>query len=355
MQRTVWSTALDARKQIMDKNNFDGVRIVLALIVVFAHISALTTLPEFHYFATFFDSNFAVKGFFAVSGFLVTKSFVGCNSLIEFAEKRFRRIYPAYTASLLLCLVIGIATSSLAITEFLSSPETIKYLFANLAFLNFLQPELPYVFDDNPMRELNGSLWTIKIEVMLYCCTPLIVYLFSHWGSLKTTAIIFVFSVTWVYFFKSLYTGNMGEVIARQFPGQISYFVVGALFAINTYAMKKLVWITLLSTLGLFILHAPLARLLIEPIAYSSIVIYCATKAARNFHLGRYGDISYGIYLYHFPIIQLLIHWGLFALDPWLGLTLSLIITLGVALLSWHFVEKPFLKRSSHYLIATKS
>ena len=61
---------------IRDKNNFDSVRIGLALIVVFAHIGALTQLKEFGWFANVFDSDFAVKGFFAISGFLVTKSYL---------------------------------------------------------------------------------------------------------------------------------------------------------------------------------------------------------------------------------------------------------------------------------------
>ncbi len=73
----------------MYKNNFDGVRISLALIVFFAHVSALTQAHEFKFFEVIFDSNFAVKGFFAISGFLVTQSYLNCHSNFEYFKKSF--------------------------------------------------------------------------------------------------------------------------------------------------------------------------------------------------------------------------------------------------------------------------
>ena len=90
--------------QKMDKNNFDGVRIGLALIVVFAHLSALTQITNFKIFESFFDSNFAVRGFFAISGYLVTKSYLTSISVLEYTEKRLRRIYPAYVTVIIFCL-----------------------------------------------------------------------------------------------------------------------------------------------------------------------------------------------------------------------------------------------------------
>ncbi|WP_284361230.1 acyltransferase family protein, partial [Candidatus Phycosocius spiralis] len=91
----------------MDKNNFDGVRIVLAFIVVFAHLASLTQAPEFSRFLLLFNSDFAVKGFFSISGFLVTQSYLNSTTKLDFARKRIRRIYPAYVIAILLCLMIG--------------------------------------------------------------------------------------------------------------------------------------------------------------------------------------------------------------------------------------------------------
>ena len=141
MPRAILEDSMEAMTSV-DKNNFDGVRIALALIVVFAHLSALTELSAFSSFGEIFDSDFAVKGFFAISGFLVTKSYFSSSTLADFAEKRFRRIYPAYLCAIILCLSIGLWTTRLSLTDFIFSAQTIKYLLANAAMLNFLQPTL---------------------------------------------------------------------------------------------------------------------------------------------------------------------------------------------------------------------
>ena len=338
----------------MNRNNFDGLRIGLALIVVFAHLAALTALPEFKWFEGFFDANFAVKGFFAISGFLVTQSYLTSQNVLDYADKRLRRIVPAYLTAVLLCLVIGAFTTTLTLSDFFSAPETIKYVLANAVFLNFLQSSLPGVFDSQPVSAMNGALWTIKIEVMLYACVPLAVYLFRRCGSGWATGLLFLLSVAWVYFFGTLYQGRLGEEIARQFPGQLSYFIVGALFAVNDKVRAQIKWIALASLLVLFAVDHPYARLVIDPLAYSAIVIYLSTAAVRCLKLGRYGDISYGIYLFHFPIIQLLIFTGWFKANPWIGLTMTFALTLAAAFLSWHCIEKRLLKRSSHYVVATQ-
>lgn len=339
----------------MDKNNFDGARIGLALIVVFAHLTELTHVSDFKYFAFVSDSNFAVKGFFAISGFLVAKSFLSSNNIIEYFEKRLRRIYPAYFTTILLCLCIGLFTTTLNTSEFLKSPQTLKYTLANLTFLNFIQSTLPGVFETNSVQAINGSLWTIKVEVMLYFCIPTLIYFFKRFGSNISTFAVFFISVAWVYFFTYEYIGSKGEEIARQFPGQLSYFALGAFFAFNENINRKIGAITVVSLLVLFTTSNPLAKMVIEPIAYSSIVIFVSTAACRSLNLGKYGDISYGIYLYHFPIIQLLIFLGAFETNVWIGFSGTFAITLILALASWHLVEKKLLKRTSHYVVATKS
>lgn len=339
----------------MDKNNFDGVRIGLALIVVFAHLSALTQLADFKIFESIFDSNFAVKGFFAISGFLVTKSYLTSSNTLQYAEKRFRRIYPAYTTAIILCLCIGAFATTLSFYDFVKSSQTAKYLVSNLAFLNFIQPTLPFVFDSNTTQALNGALWTIKVEVMLYFCVPTLIYLFNRFGSTKIAFSIILLSIFWVYFFTYAFSGNKGEEIARQFPGQLSYFCIGSLLAVNKKILDYVKWIALFSTLALFATSNPIAKLFIDPVAYSSIVIFLSTVAFRSLNFGKYGDISYGIYLYHFPIIQLIIFLGFFEVNVWIGLLVTFLLTITAALLSWHLIEKRLLRRTSHYVLVAKS
>jgi peptidoglycan/LPS O-acetylase OafA/YrhL len=336
-----------------NRNNFDGVRIGLALIVVFAHLLALTQKQDFKYFEYIFDSNFAVKGFFAISGFLVMKSYFSSNGVFEYAEKRFRRIYPAYLTSILLCICVASCATTLTLLDFFKSPITFKYLISNLLFLNFIQPTLPSVFERNPVQALNGALWTIKVEVMLYFCIPFILYSFKKIGAVKSAFTMTLLSIAYVYFFVYVFKGK-GEEIARQFPGQLSYFVLGSLFAVNEKSLSKIKWIAVISVVILFLISDPLAKLFIDPIAFSSVVIFLSTSANKNLNFGKYGDISYGIYLYHFPIIQFLVFLGIFEQNAWLGLFSTFTITILTALVSWHLIEKPLLKRSSHYVIASQ-
>ncbi len=331
---------------MMYKNNFDDVRICLALIVFFAHISALTQAHEFKFFDGIFDSNFAVKGFFAISGFLVTQSYISSRSKLEYFKKRVFRIFPAYVTAIVLCVSIGFLVTSLGAFDFLRSPQTLKYILANLTFLNFIQPTLPKVFETNPIQALNGSLWTIKVEIMLYVCIPFLIYFFRRFESRYVIFIIFFGSIFWVYFFTVLYEGSKGEELARQFPGQLSYFAFGAYLAVNEKLKNSIRPIAFIGLILLFITNDSLLRLIIDPIAYSAIVLYLSLAACNGLNLGKYGDISFGIYLYHFPIIQLFIFMGIFEGNTWAGLFASLFTTLAMAIASWHLIEKKFLKRN---------
>lgn len=327
------------------QNNFDAVRIGLAAIVVFAHLSDLTGRPEFQTLRRFFDSDFAVKAFFAISGFLVSRSYASSGSIAVFAEKRARRIYPAYLCALMLCLTIGAMTSRLDIGAFIHAPETIRYLIANAALLNFLQPTLPGVFESNPMQAMNGALWTIKVEVALYLSVPILYWMLKRQRAALFALALIMASGAWVYFFRYHAVAPWAPEAARQFPGQLSYFVVGAWLALSKPAFGNLRWILLASTIAFFATKDTHARILIEPFFYSCLVLFLAANIDKILNAGKYGDMSYGIYLYHSPIIQLLYYLGAFE-NAYLGLATTWAATLGAASCSWHLVERRLLKRS---------
>jgi peptidoglycan/LPS O-acetylase OafA/YrhL len=331
----------------MDKNNFDGVRLGLALIVFFAHIGILTEASEFSTFKYLFDSVFAVKGFFAISGFLIGRSYLSSGGLADYAEKRIRRIFPAYMSTILLCLLIGGVTTSLSVRDFLTAPDTIRYIFANVSLANFLQPTLPGVFEGNPAQYMNGSLWTIKIELMLYFCTPILILLFRRYGALMISPMVFFSSIAWAWYFEYDYPGRWGDEIARQFPGQLSYFVVGLLFSFDLRILVWLKYIALVSVVSLFVFDNWMIKLFLDPISYSTGVLYLSILAIRNLGIGRFGDISYGIYLYHYPIIQFLIFCDIFQRNVWLGLVVALFSTVLISFASWHLLEKKWLLRGS--------
>lgn len=333
-------------------NNFDGVRILLAFIVFMAHAGILSQQGALAQLPQWFDSDFAVRGFFAISGFLITRSYLNSTSLWGFAEKRIRRIYPAYVTVVVFCLLLGMAFTTLPLTSFIADSTTWKYLAANLAFANFLQPSLPNVFDGQYLDVMNGSLWTIKIELCLYFCTPFIVFFYRHIGISLTTALIWLGSVGWVWFFTHVYQGAYAAELSRQFPGQLSYYVLGAFLAVHPVAYRRMGWALVVALIAWLV--TPSAAIWLNPLFYPLVVLFLATQACQNLRMGQWGDVSYGIYLFHFPVVQSLVALGVFAWQPWIALCLAFAITWGLSLLSWHGVEKRMLRRNNHYRKAAR-
>ena len=132
-------------------NNFDLLRLVFAGSVFFWRLYVLSRAPALEIFSHVFSANIAVKGFFVISGYLVMMSYENSSSIREYAEKRLRRIYPAYAAVVLACAIAGAFFSALPLAEY-AGAGLLRYLAANLAFLNFLAPSLPGVFEGQPVR-----------------------------------------------------------------------------------------------------------------------------------------------------------------------------------------------------------
>jgi peptidoglycan/LPS O-acetylase OafA/YrhL len=208
------------------------------------------------------------------------------------------------------------------------------------------------------MSAVNGALWTLKIEAMFYLLVPLVVMGFRKYGRLRVLIILIICSVVYSAIMGSL-ASNAGSALylelQRQLPGQLVYFLVGAtgyyyfpLFAKNAR------WLFLLA-LAAFILKGWLPWEILQPFALGIAVIYFACIAPFAGNFGKYGDFSYGIYIVHFPILQLLIAYGLFDRQPWLMLLVASLLVLTTAFLLWHTVEKRFLRKSSHYVAVNKS
>lgn len=335
-----------------ERNCFDEIRLALACIVLFAHAHELSGTPSLAWMAGWFDADFAVKGFFAISGYLVSRSFISSRTTVEYFEKRLRRICPAYALVVFYCLLVGLFATDLGTMVFLTDPATYRYFGANLAFLNFLQPTLPGVFADNPVTAMNGALWTIKVELMLYCVLPVLFMLYARAGQGAGLAMALLFGGAWYVYFSFGLDHPLGAVIARQFPGQLPFFAIGSFLAVAEPDRKVMLGLLGVS-LVYFVLDVsgPTAELL-NMAMYPAFVIGLSRVGALGIGIGRFGDLSYGVYLFHFPTLQLVTHLGLFRISSALGLAVSVLVTLGLAFLSWRFVEKRFLRRSSHYRLA---
>jgi peptidoglycan/LPS O-acetylase OafA/YrhL len=337
----------------MHKNNFDFLRFTLAFIVVLHHIIDLTHYYGFQFLNPFFNAYFSVTGFFIISGFLITGSFIKTQNMKRYFIKRARRLLPAYIFTVVLCAILLSVTSSLNYVIYFTNTSLYKYIISNLLFLNFTQPCLPGVFINNSICAINGALWTIKVEVSFYLFLPLIIMLANRFNKKYILFIsIYIFSVFYKLTLQYLSTISPGhtsvfDLLSHQLPGFLTFFISG--IGLYYYFDEFIKWKNklIVFAIPIFIIEYYLASEIFLPLAFSIIILYIAFSFKFLNNWGKYGDFSYGIYIYHFPIIQLAISLGFFYLyNPWIVALAIILIVIFISILSWNLLEKKFLKRA---------
>ena len=341
---------LDA-KLLAHENNFDALRLLFAVLVLFSHSYALlgrSDEPFARLLGYDTGGGFAVAGFFVISGFLVTRSALS-GGWRRYAAGRVLRIVPGLAVvSILSVLVVGPLTTQLSLVEYFSRSATWGYL--NNALIFPVRFGLPGVFAGNPMQAVNGSLWTLPLETAMYIGLPLLVGagLFSRVG-----IVVLMAAVSAGYYLGTAYWG-----LSWEDPGQspiaslpvYSLLKLGVFFVAGALLYVHRGWVPLSPALaaGVLILwgvlhHTP-AGLVAWYLGLPYLVFFFGFhRGSLGTFFAKHGDLSYGVYLYAFPMQQSVIY----ALGADLGiasLTLaSLAPTLALAFWSWHIVERPAL------------
>ncbi|PXY40261.1 hypothetical protein DMB65_13060 [Flavobacterium cheongpyeongense] len=328
-----------------NKNCFDFLRFFFAINILLAHLSELSQNKNLFFLSYFSNALIGVKGFFIISGFLVTKSYVNTPSLKLYFIKRIKRILPAYFVLIVISTLVFSIFSSYEFSAYFLDTGTYKYLGWNLFFLNFMHPCLPGLFDNNLLCSVNGSLWTLKIEEGFYIVLPLIFYgIKKTQKPLLILASLYLFSLGYWFLLNHLDE----PLLAKQLPGYLSYFVTGIyLFLTFDYVMKNkkvLLGLSVAILISYYVLSFHVGFL--YPATFGLLVIIIAYNFPFFNNFGKYGDFTYGLYIYHFPIIQLFRQYNLFNKynAVLMGITVIL-ITLILAVFSWLFIEKRFLDR----------
>ncbi len=327
-------------------NNFNLLRLVFAGMVVVYHLALLSGVPAFASIAGSMSSlaEIGVQGFFVISGYLVYASFENSASVGIYAEKRFRRLYPAYAVVILICVYAALITNPLARDDLWG---VARYTGWNLIFANFMEPNLPGVFAGNSVTEVNGALWTLKIEVMFYLVLPLLAWLLRFAGRYVWVAFILIYAgaEAWRIGFSHIEQHEL----ARQLPGQLSFFITGMVL----YTQRLDGWrLDVAGLLGAILFVASLTLEAFEParaLGLGALTVWAATGLTRLPNAARFGDLSYGVYILHFPIIQMVVTFGLFQINPWLGVSTALTTSAIAAFVLWHLIEKPALRSDSAY------
>jgi peptidoglycan/LPS O-acetylase OafA/YrhL len=333
--------------QIMNnKNCFDFLRFFFAVNILLAHLCELSQSKSLGFLSCFSNSSIAVKGFFVISGFLVAKSYVNTPSLKEYFIKRAKRILPAYIIVLLISTICLSLFSKFSFSTYFSNTSIYQYLGWNALFLNFMHPCLPGLFENNLICAVNGALWTLKVEEGFYIVLPLIFYAIHQLKKpLLILVSLYLFSI--LYWFVMDFYFNQ-PLLAKQLPGYLAYFATGIFIFLNfNYVLQHKNKLFFLSVVLLGIsIFINIQIDLLFPAAFGSIVIIAAYSLSFLNNFGKYGDFTYGLYIYHFPIIQLFRQYNLFEkYNPIIMSVAVILITMFFAVFSWFFIEKRFLDR----------
>lgn len=341
------------RSHIHAANNFHFLRLVFALTVAVYHAVMLPGLVEWEQLEYFsgIAAELAVQGFFVISGFLVWESHERSKSLALYAEKRARRLLPAYVVTVVICALVAIVASALSRDAL---EQVGRYLAWNLAFLNFMEPSLPSLFAANPLNEVNGALWTIKIEVLFYLVLPALAWCIRQAGRLRWLVFVVIYAASelWRFSFESWGRDEPSVFLvelSRQLPGQMSFFCVGVALAIWR---DQINWFSALPLVAIILTVASISLPSVEFVRACGIgllVIWLAIGIPRMIDGAIFGDFSYGLYVAHFPIIQGVVSTGLFVSSPVTGLMIGIGLSLVAAIGLWWLIERPALRRDSAY------
>lgn len=347
-------------KRLEYQNNFDLLRLFAALQVICGHgvfHLRVQQTEETHVLSWFVSAFPGVPVFFMISGFLVSQSWERSPSVRVFAAKRIARVYPAlwvgFVFSLLLLFAMG------AGTELMGQPrQVLLWVVAQLSVFQFYQPvEVSF-----GTGVINGSLWTIPVELSFYAVLPLMYY--GH-QRLRRPYLIWVplllvsfASHQALHWRRGIEASVAEKLLSVSLVPYLHYFLVGFLMHRHTRLQVLLwrapwwIWFTACVVVaGLenvpYLqerwLFASLQAFVSEGLLAAAVFSIALQAPAVGPRLVRGWDLSYGLYIFHMPVINALIQSGIMA--TWLSLGTAYGLTAMLASLSWRLIERPALRR----------
>lgn len=327
-------------------NNFNFFRFLLAGIVIFSHSYAIlygNNLREPVYRLTHGQAEsgaIAVDFFFAISGFLITQSWQNSQSCLSFFRKRILRIYPGFVIALLFCVAVIGPLETTDLHSYFRDKHI--YLFFKPLFLLGIRNVLPGVFSSAPLvGQVNSSTWTIPYEIFCYILVALIGVM-GFYRRRYLALLLFLFVFFW-YNFQVYFHVFLPHLPADGPPRLVTFFLSGVLFYVYRDQVPRFP-VALIIAVAAVVLSTFAGMSFLFPIFGTYLLLVaCFSQSLKFQHFGQKADISYGLYLYAFPIQQVLVGALGSLLNPITLFVLSFLITFCFATASWNCIEKPFL------------
>ena len=331
-------------------NSFDLIRHFAALLVLFSHHFALSGLkePTVPLWDTY--GFVAVAIFFTISGYFMPQSHTNSDGFSGFMAKRCKRIFPGLIAcSFIMVYVIGAIFTTTSVYHYLLSGSQLKTVVMYSAFVG---RAIPTVFSDFIYKDaINGSLWTLPVEFLCYLVIGSALSLRHSW---KT-----IMCLLWVACIATA-TVNVKWTDFAYYGIPMSYAALfGVAFATGALlSMTRDSWMNVrlpMVAISLLMLWLMRGRPEIQVLGTASIAVLTVVTGVSfkdKIINGRF-DISYGIYIYAFPIQQIVINrvTGNF----WLSMFISAALTIIAGYISYRYVELPFLQGRRKTARATTS
>lgn len=341
-------------------NNFDLIRLLAAFQVAIVHMQNHLHLNISEKVIHFLGIFPGVPIFFVVSGFLISASWERNSDIISYSKNRFLRIYPA----LWIALLVSIFSVYFFYEIDFNSKKFWIWVVGQSTFVQFYNPDFLRGYG---VGVLNGSLWTIPVELQFYFCLPLIYSFLKNQYTKKILIFIFLSIIlSQVYdslnVFESLLIHKLFGVTV--FP-YLYMFLTGVLIQKNIFFIKRYLqnkfyfWLMEYMLLSLIfswfgfkntgnhinpILSINLALIIIS-FAYSCSGL--SKKLLKDF------DISYGIYIYHMVFVNILVSIG--SVKTIYSMFVCCLLTFSAAIISWKYIEKPSLILKSFSIKNAKS
>jgi peptidoglycan/LPS O-acetylase OafA/YrhL len=326
-------------------DGFGLMRIAAAVMVIFAHSFPLSrgaedpTWQRGSVIISFGSA--AVSIFFVISGYLVLSSWMRDPNPLRFAVRRVARIWPGLLVMLLVTTwIVGSAVTTLPLGRYLTDPGTMRYFGGSALLLPVW--DLPGVFRNNPGPGVNGSVWSLPIEVFAYAGLALLGPLLVVRGRRRlilaaaTAAAVVAAVVLTRYALPHPMVVGLAYLLHQNY---LVFFIGGGLLYFGRARVPLRGPLFSLAVVGLLI--SLVAGLMLPVFVFLSYgVMYLSTRRGPVLRrITALGDPSYGIYIYAYPIQQLFAHLRL-APNEWVLFAEATVVSVIVGYLSWHLVEK---------------